>query len=67
MVVRSRGVMTLLSSSASRIGMGKKNTSWNAVMIRVFSTASRNSGLANTRSKLAQPTYGLRRNPVYGE
>ena len=65
--MRIRGVITLFSSSASRIGIGKKKTSWNAVMISVFATAVRNDGLVNTRSKLAQPTNGLCRNPVYGE
>ena len=65
--MRVRGVITLLSSSARKIGIGKKNTSWNAVMTSVFSTALRNAGLVNTRSKLAQPTNWLCRNPVYGE
>ena len=55
------------SRIASAIGMGKKNTSWNAVMISVFVTAFQNAESAMTRWKFSSPTNSLLRIPTKGE
>jgi hypothetical protein len=67
MKVRTRTDSTLFSSSASRIGIGKKNTSWNAVIVSVLASADQNAPSPNMRLKLARPTNSLSRIPTYGE
>ncbi|MNG40787.1 hypothetical protein D3C84_1295580 [compost metagenome] len=67
MAALSRGLTRELSSMARAMGMGKKNTSWNAVITRVFLTACQKSGSASTRAKLSTPTQGLAGMPTYGE
>ncbi len=67
MKVRSRVERTLFSRSASPIGIGKKKTSWKAVMDSVLASAFQNAGSENSRLKLAKPTNSLPRIPTYGE
>ncbi len=51
--------ITLLSSSASAIGSGKKNTNWKAVIARVLRSASQKAGSRNRASKLPKPIHSL--------
>lgn len=56
---RTRGLTTLLMSSASRIGMGKYSTSWRKNSTRVFCTAFQNAESAKIARKFSRPTQGL--------
>jgi hypothetical protein len=55
-----------LSRTASITGSGKKNTSWNSVMVSVLRTASQNAGSRKSASKLPKPIHSLNRNASNG-
>lgn len=56
---RTRGLITLLMTSASRIGMGKKSTSWRKNSTKVFCTACQKPESWKIRSNCSKPTQGL--------
>lgn len=55
----TRGLITLLMSSASRTGIGKNSTSWRKKSTRVFFRAFQNAESSMIRWKFSSPTRGL--------
>ena len=51
---------------ASKIGSGKKKTSWKSVIDRVLRTASQNAGSSKSVWKLPKPIHSLSRNASSG-
>jgi len=63
---RSRLDSRLCSAIASRIGSGKKNTSWNAVIASVLRNASQKAGSSNSSWNCPKPIQSLCRNACHG-
>jgi hypothetical protein len=51
------GMATALNSTASRIGTGKKRTSWRNVIWKVLDSADQNAESWKSAVKLSQPTH----------